>query len=97
MSVAEIKQELTRLSDSERFDLNAIWEAIESETEIESPAWHAEVLAEREQEIASAQASSRVFQWEEAKSEILRHAPWRIEVDQCGGAREDIIAGNPIL
>lgn len=58
MSVAEIKQELTRLTDAERFEvLDAIWELMEKKDEIESPAWHAEVLAERAAKIESGEAN----------------------------------------
>ena len=58
MSVAEIKQELSRLTNAERIELlNAVWESIENkDEEIESPAWHFEVLAEREAEIESGKA-----------------------------------------
>ena len=58
MSVGEIKQELSRLTNAERIELlNAIWESIENkDEEIESPAWHGEVLAQREAEIASGEA-----------------------------------------
>ena len=58
MSVAEIKQELTRLTDAERFEvLDAIWDLMEKKDEIESPAWHAEVLAERAAKIESGEAN----------------------------------------
>ena len=54
MSVAEIRQELTRLTDAERFELlDAIWDLIERKDEIESPAWHGEILAERAAKIDS--------------------------------------------
>ncbi len=57
MSIAEIKNELTRLTDAERFELlDAIWGVIENKDGIESPDWHAEVLAEREAEIQSGNA-----------------------------------------
>ncbi|MFN2508107.1 MAG: addiction module protein [Chthoniobacterales bacterium] len=71
MSVAEIKQELTRLTDAERFELlDAIWDLIENKDDIPSPAWHAEELERREQEIASGEA--KFIPWEEAKADILR-------------------------
>lgn len=58
MSVGEMKQELSRLTNAERVEsLNAVWESIENrDEEIEWPAWHGEVLAEREAEIASGEA-----------------------------------------
>ncbi len=58
MSVTEIKQQLPRLTNAERIELlNAVWEAIENkDEEIESPARHGEVLAEREAEIQAGKA-----------------------------------------
>ncbi len=57
MSVAEIKEELTRLTDAERFELAmCFWDSIENKDEIESPAWHGEVLAERAAKIDSGEA-----------------------------------------
>ncbi|MGI8819567.1 MAG: addiction module protein [Chthoniobacterales bacterium] len=58
MSIAEIKEKLPRLTNAERIDLlNAVWESIENkDEEIESPAWHGEVLAQREAEIQSGEA-----------------------------------------
>ena len=49
MSVAEMKQELSRLTNAERIELmNAIWASLDNkDEEVESPAWHSEVLAER--------------------------------------------------
>jgi putative addiction module component (TIGR02574 family) len=57
MSVAEIKQELSRLTDAERIDLlEAVWASLDNKDEVESPAWHGEVLAEREAKIQSGEA-----------------------------------------
>ena len=58
MSVAEIKQELSRLTKAERIELmNAIWASLDNkDEEVESPAWHREVLAEREARIQSGEA-----------------------------------------
>ena len=72
MSVTEIKEQLSRLTNAERIELlNAVWESIENkDEELESPAWHAEVLAEREAEIQSGEA--KFIPWEEAKADILR-------------------------
>jgi putative addiction module component (TIGR02574 family) len=58
MSVSEIKQELSRLTNAERVELmNAIWESLENkDEEVQSPEWHREVLAEREAKIASGEA-----------------------------------------
>ncbi len=59
MSVAEIKEEVARLTNAERIELlNTLRDLIENkEQEIESPAWHAQVLAEREAEIQSGTAN----------------------------------------
>jgi putative addiction module component (TIGR02574 family) len=71
MSVAEIKQELARLTDAERFELlDAIWDSIDNKDDAPSPTWHAEELQRREQEIASGEA--KFIPWEEAKADILR-------------------------
>ena len=71
MSVAEIKQELTRLTDAERMELlDAIWASLDNKEQVESPAWHEEELRRREQEIASGEA--KFINWEEAKTDILR-------------------------
>jgi putative addiction module component (TIGR02574 family) len=58
MSVTEMKQELSRLTNAERIELmNAIWASLDNkDEEIESPAWHSEVLAEREARIQSGEA-----------------------------------------
>lgn len=56
MSIAEIRQEIAQLSNAERIELSMwLWESID-ENEIESPAWHAQVLAQREAEIESGTA-----------------------------------------
>lgn len=58
MSVLEIKNELSRLTNAERIELlNAVWDSIENKDgEIESPAWHGEILAERTAKIESDEA-----------------------------------------
>jgi putative addiction module component (TIGR02574 family) len=57
MSVAEIKQEVSRLTNAERFELlEAIWDSLEDKDEIESPEWHEMVLAERAAQIESGKA-----------------------------------------
>lgn len=68
MSIAEMKQELSRLSVSERLEL--LWGSLENKDEIESPAWHEDELRRREREIASGEA--KFVPWEEAKADILR-------------------------
>jgi hypothetical protein len=58
MSVTEIKQELSRLSEAERVELlEAVRAALDSKDEVASPAWHGEVLAERAAKIESGEAT----------------------------------------
>ena len=58
MSVAEIKQELSRLSEAERIELlEAVRAALDNREEVESPAWHADILAERAAKIDSGEAT----------------------------------------
>ena len=58
MSVAEIKQELSRLSEAERIELlEAVRAALDNREEVESPAWHADILAERAAKIDSGEAA----------------------------------------
>jgi hypothetical protein len=68
MSITEIKEELSRLSVSQRLEL--LWESVDNKDDIDSPAWHAEELRVREQEIASGEA--KFVLWEEAKADIVR-------------------------
>ncbi|MDQ6655168.1 MAG: addiction module protein [Verrucomicrobiota bacterium] len=72
MSVAEMKQGLSKLTNAERIELmNAVWESIENkDEEIESPAWHGEVLAEREAEIQS--GTAKFLSLEELKERFGR-------------------------
>jgi putative addiction module component (TIGR02574 family) len=71
VSVAEIKHELSRLTDAERIDLlEAVWASLDHKDEVESPAWHEAELRLREEEIASKKA--KFIPWEEAKADILR-------------------------
>jgi putative addiction module component (TIGR02574 family) len=71
VSVAEIKEELSRLTDAERIDLlEAVWASLDNKDDVESPAWHEAELRLREEEIASGKA--KFVPWEEAKAEILR-------------------------
>ena len=70
MSIAEIREKIAALSMAERIELAmSLWDPID-ENAIESPAWHAEVLAEREAEIQRGEA--KFIPWEEAKADILR-------------------------
>jgi hypothetical protein len=58
MSVAEIKQELSRLSEAERIEiLEAVRAALDNREEVEPAAWHADILAERAVKIDSGEAT----------------------------------------
>ncbi len=72
MSVAEIKEELSRLTSAERVELmNVIWDSLDAKAqENESPAWHEEELRRRSEEVASGKAE--FTKWEDAQSEVLR-------------------------
>jgi hypothetical protein len=51
--------------------MEALWENLSVDpTAIKSPAWHEEVLREREGKIASGEA--KFIDWEKAKADILR-------------------------
>lgn len=51
--------------------MEALWESLSAEPDqVESPAWHADVLREREEKIASGEA--KFIDWETAKADILR-------------------------
>jgi putative addiction module component (TIGR02574 family) len=70
MSIAEIREQIAALPMAQRIELvMSLWDTID-ENQIESPAWHAEVLAEREAEIQSGKA--KFIPWEDAKADILR-------------------------
>jgi putative addiction module component (TIGR02574 family) len=56
MSVTEIRQQIAALPMAQRIELAmSLWDSIE-ENQIESPAWHGEVLAERAAKIDSGEA-----------------------------------------
>jgi len=61
-----------QLPDKEKLQLlDALWENLsQGEGETESPAWHGEVLAEREKSIAEGTASFLTV--EEARAELKR-------------------------
>jgi putative addiction module component (TIGR02574 family) len=75
MSVAEIKQELTRLTDAERLELmNAIWESLgDKDEEVESPEWHREVLAEREARVEAGEG--KFLRFDELKEGLRSQYP----------------------
>lgn len=71
MSVTEIKQELTRLTNAERLELlGTIWETLDNKDEIPSPDWHEKELRLREEEVAGGKA--KFVKWEDAKADIVR-------------------------
>ena len=72
MSVAEIKEELARLTNAERIELSMwLWDSVEAkDDEVESPAWHGEVLAERAAKIESGEAK---FMTLDELKDRLRH------------------------
>ena len=58
MSVAELKKEVLRLSKAERLQvMESLWTSLsKKQQDIESPAWHGEVLAARKGKIDSGKA-----------------------------------------
>jgi putative addiction module component (TIGR02574 family) len=58
MSVAEIKQQVARLTNAERIELAMwLWDSLDDkDREVESPSWHGDVLAERAAKIDSGDA-----------------------------------------
>jgi len=70
MSVAEIQQQIAALPMAQRIELAmSLWDSIE-ENQIESPAWHGEVLAERAAKIDSGQA--KFLNLDELKERLRR-------------------------
>lgn len=68
MSVAEL--DISTLKPAEKLELiERLWQSLEA-GEIEPPAWHAEVLAEREAEWETRAESARP--WEEVKARLRR-------------------------
>jgi putative addiction module component (TIGR02574 family) len=59
MSVAQIKEEVARLTNAERIELSIwLWDSLdEQDREIESPTWHQDILAERARNIDSSKAN----------------------------------------
>lgn len=54
--------------------MEALWEDLSRTPEaIESPAWHKEILDERQQRVAEGKA--RYADWETAKADIRRQVP----------------------
>ncbi len=68
ITVPEIKQ----MSRAEKLQLmEAIWaDLAQSETEVESPDWHAEVLTETETRVAA--GKERIADWKLAKKELTK-------------------------
>jgi putative addiction module component (TIGR02574 family) len=58
MSVAEVKKEVLRLSKAERLQvMESLWTSLsKKQRDIESPAWHGEVLEARKVKVDSGKA-----------------------------------------
>lgn len=67
-----MKFPLDQMSVEEKLELmEALWEDLSrNQADVPSPAWHGEVLAEREAQIARGEA--RFLDWEEAKQRLRR-------------------------
>jgi len=71
MTMLEIKREVSRLSKAERLEaMEVLWDAMREEGEVESPAWHGEILAAR---LLKAEAGEAEFlTMEELKKRLRR-------------------------
>lgn len=60
---------LSEMSVEEKLQaMEALWEDLSRDANLESPAWHEEVLVERDRQIEAGEA--RFVDWEQAKAEI---------------------------
>jgi hypothetical protein len=50
--------------------MEALWEDLSRNADLKSPAWHEEVLAERERQLEAGEAS--FMDWEQAKADIRK-------------------------
>ncbi|HEV7671289.1 MAG TPA: addiction module protein [Thermoanaerobaculia bacterium] len=50
--------------------MEALWEDLSRNAELESPAWHEEVLIERERQLETGEAS--FMDWDQAKVDIRK-------------------------
>jgi putative addiction module component (TIGR02574 family) len=66
---------LNEMSVEEKLQtMEALWQSLSTDSAtVESPAWHEEELAEREQKIESGEA--KFVEWEKAKADIRRRTP----------------------
>jgi Putative addiction module component len=73
MSIETVQQ----LSRSEKLKLmELLWEQLSRPDEaLESPAWHAQELAETERRLA--EGKEQVMDWEAAKKELRRRVEWK--------------------
>lgn len=64
--------QIEKLSRAEKLQtMEALWEALSgAEDEVESPAWHRELLQETEARVAAGQ--ERIADWEVAKRELRK-------------------------
>ena len=67
-----VMQEIKRMTRAEKLQtMEVIWADLSaSDAELESPAWHADVLRKTEARMAAGQ--EKVVDWEEAKRELRR-------------------------
>ena len=65
-----VMQEIKRMTRAEKLQtMEAIWADLSaSDAEVESPAWHADVLRETEARMAAGQ--EKMVDWEDAKREL---------------------------
>jgi len=72
MSVLELKEQVSRLSKAEQLQaMEWLWASLSKKpAEIESPAWHGEVLAARKTKVDSVEAQFLSVQ--ELKERLLR-------------------------
>ena len=60
---------LSEMSVEEKLQaMEALWEDLSRDANLESPAWHEEVLVERDRQIEAGEA--RFVDWEQAKADI---------------------------
>ena len=66
-------QQVEHMSRTEKLQvMEAIWTSLSvSDAEVESPAWHADVLRETEDRFS--RGEERVVDWESAKRELRNH------------------------
>lgn len=70
MNLAQVLP-LSEMSIEEKLQaMEALWEDLSRNAELESPAWHEEVLIERERQLETGEAS--FMDWDQAKVDIRK-------------------------